>query len=166
MTRCLMVLGVLACACTSGSRVSGTKEQREVLAYRHELTLLSVFEREAVEAMNAVMGETYRSDAVLLEALRARALPQYRRYVDGLSAILPENEELLSWHQKLRKLAEREWALLTRLERALGTRAGTMLLLVNQEQRQLRVEMDALLGEFDALTARHDPAVALPRATR
>jgi hypothetical protein len=161
----LAVLGVLACACTSSSTARGTKEQREVQAYRKKLAELSVFERESVEALGAVMGDKYQSDAALLTVLVGRALPQYRRYLEGLRAIQPENPDLLEWHRKLQGLAEREGALLERLERALDLRAGTSVLFLNQEQRRVRLEMDALLADFDALTVRQRPAVAAQGTT-
>jgi hypothetical protein len=145
-------LTVVACGggdpATTGASVA-TAGGRALDDYRKTLAPLIPLEDEALRAISDATGARYTDDAKLLAALRDVALPRYRKFVEGLAAIRP-NEQVSGPHGRLRTLAAAELVLLERLERAVGRGDGTAVYLVNSEQRQLRDQIDKLLAEFRA----------------
>jgi hypothetical protein len=143
-----LLLGVAAVtACGSGGgpvplAVAGAGEA-PLDAYRHQLAALAPSETAALAALAAHTGAKYTDDAALLEALRSTALPRYREFVTGLERLQPQ-EAARPLHERLLAAARAELGLLEKLEAAVTRADGTAVLMLNQEQRRLRAELDGL----------------------
>jgi hypothetical protein len=148
----LILLALSGCSRGEGSATAAT-EDPAWKTYRRDLAPLADKERSALAAVAERTGAGYTDDAALLAALRDVALPRYREYVAGLDAVQPP-KDAEQIHARMRELAARELAVLERIERALERRDGTAILAANREHRELRGEIDALLGDLRAARAK------------
>lgn len=150
-------------ACKSSSRESAAASSSPAAApgepsgtpreiYEAQLVALTPLETAALDAVRAHTGAGYTDDAALLAALRDTALPQYRRYLDGLTAIVAPGD-LVKFHDRLTDLARAELSALERLEAAVARGDPTLILVVNQDQQRIAAEMDALARDFPAAPA-------------
>ena len=121
--------------------------------YRAELRAIVNLETEALAAVADHTGPKYTDDAALLAALRETALPRYRDYVARLASIRPPAGPLTSLHERLLRSATAELALLEKLEAAVASGDATVVLKLNQEQRRIGEETDALVGDLAAAMA-------------
>jgi hypothetical protein len=120
-------------------------------AYRASLAELIPIETAALDAVAAHTGANYTDDAALLSALRDVAIPKYKEFEAGLAKITPGTPQLTAVHGRLTALAAREREALEQLSAAIGRGDGQAVMLVNEQQRTLRHELDDLVAELEKL---------------
>lgn len=130
-------------------------ESAAVREYRKAVVALEPLETAALAAVASRTGDKYTDDAALLQALRDVALPRYREFVAALDGIAPAEPALQRFHARLRSLAAEELSVLERLAGAVERGDGTAVLLLNQEQRRVQAELEALITEFPGRNEPH-----------
>ncbi|MBI4509454.1 MAG: hypothetical protein HY698_07440 [Deltaproteobacteria bacterium] len=145
----LFLVGCLALACLGDK--SKKSDEPALASYRAALAQVQGLEAGALEALFDAMGDRYVDDAVLLAALQAKALPQYRDFVASLAKLVPQRDDVRAFHDRLVALARSELSLLERLADAVERGNGTAILFLNQAQGRVQREMETLLAEFEAL---------------
>jgi hypothetical protein len=144
----LLVTTIGGVGCRRGAEAEANGASAATQSYQQALRRLGTEEGAALAAVAGQTGEKYTGDDALLAALRQTALPKYRAFVKGLEAVTPGEPQLVAYHERLRKLATEELSVLEALEKAVDGGDGVGVLLLNQRQRRLQGEMDALVREF------------------
>src|SRR4030042_1321442 len=68
---------------------------KELVDYTNQgLMRIAELEKRSLERYASVIGENYTTDQRVYEELRDFVIPVYKRFVDGLRGIMPENEDI------------------------------------------------------------------------
>ncbi len=99
ITSTLMVV-LFFSGCTSGSgRIFHGSAAVELVNYVNQgLLRIAELERKSLESYASVIGENYTTDQKVYEEMKDSVIPLYKRFLDGLRDIDPENEEIKRVH--------------------------------------------------------------------
>ena len=95
----LICLWITGCASGRGAK--------ELVNYANQGILnIAELERKSLERYASVVGENYTTEQRVYEELRDFVIPVYKRFLDGLREIMPENEEIKRVHAVYIQAAE------------------------------------------------------------
>ncbi len=100
---CICIIFLMP-GCSSGKKITGGKltagpAAADIVNYVNQgIIALSELEQKALERYASVTGENATTDRRLYEALRDFVIPTYKRFVQGLNDISPENAEVRQVH--------------------------------------------------------------------
>ena len=102
---CLWVTG---CASNwGGSGIVAGSAAKDLVIYANQGILnIAELERKSLERYASVIGENYTTDQKVYEELRDFVMPVYKRFLDGLRKIMPENQEIKAVHAVYIQAAE------------------------------------------------------------
>jgi len=96
----LICLWVTGCASNRGGGgiITGSAAKDLVNYANQGILNIAELERKSLERYASVVGENYTTDQRLYEELRDFVIPVYKRFLDGLREITPENDEIKAVH--------------------------------------------------------------------
>src|SRR4030042_3033384 len=92
----LICLWITGCASNLGGRgiVAGSGAKDLVNYANQGILNIAELERKSLERYASVIGENYTTDQRVHEEFRDFVIPHYKRFLDGLRKIMPENQEI------------------------------------------------------------------------
>jgi hypothetical protein len=96
----LICLWITGCAFNrGGGGIATGSAAKDLVNYVNQGILnIAELERKSLERYASVVGENYTTDQRLYEELRDFVIPVYKRFLDGLREIMPENDEIKALH--------------------------------------------------------------------
>ena len=91
---------------TGGKMITGPAANDIVNYVNQGILAIAELEQKSLESYASVTGENYTSDEKVFETLKDFIIPTYKRYVDGLKKINPENPEIRQLHSIYVRAAE------------------------------------------------------------
>jgi hypothetical protein len=95
----LLIGGCASGKAGSGKIITGPAAKDLVEYINQGILRINALERRAVESYAAVIGENYTTDEKVYEALKNVVIPTYKRFLDELSNITTQNEEVRNLHR-------------------------------------------------------------------
>jgi hypothetical protein len=92
----LICLWITGCASNLvGSGIVAGSDAKDLVNYANQGILnIAELERKSLERYASVVGENYTTEKRVYEELRDFVIPVYKRFLDGLRGIMPENEDI------------------------------------------------------------------------
>ncbi len=94
----MLVLFLSGCKSGSGRIIHGSAAVELVNYVNQGLLRIAELERRSLESYASVIGENYTTDQRVYEEMRDSVIPLYKRFLDGLRNIDPQNEEIKRVH--------------------------------------------------------------------
>ncbi|MDB9822435.1 hypothetical protein OAC89_01910 [Deltaproteobacteria bacterium] len=99
----VLIICVFLAGCTSdrfgsGSFTTGSAAKELVNYVNQGILRIEELEKRSLESYASVTGENYTTDERAYEELKDVVIPIYKRFLDGLKSINPENEDIKRVH--------------------------------------------------------------------
>jgi hypothetical protein len=95
---CLLTAGCAIYKAGTGRIITGPAAKDLAEYINQGILRIAELERRSLESYASVIGENYTTDKRVYEELKDFVIPTYKRFVDELKNIRPENEEVMSLH--------------------------------------------------------------------
>jgi hypothetical protein len=106
----MLIICLFISGCASyrlgGGIITGSAAVDIVNYVNQGLLRIAELERRSLQSYASVMGENYTTDQRVYEELRDFVIPHYKRFLDALRDIRPENEEVKKVHALYIQAAE------------------------------------------------------------
>lgn len=96
---CFLIGGCASNKAGSGKIITGSAAKDLVEYANQGLLRIAELERRSLESYAAVIGENYTTDESVYEALKNVVIPTYKRFLDELRNITPQNEDVRNLHR-------------------------------------------------------------------
>jgi hypothetical protein len=121
----------------------------------HGILNIAELERESYKRYAAVTGENYTTNQRVYEALKDDVIPLYKRFLDSLRKIRPENEELKNLHRMYMQGAELLYTGFKEKMFALEKEDENLIRSANEKIEKGGIEIERWRNELRVLLEKH-----------
>ena len=129
--------------------------QQDLLSYFDKIKPLAPLEKEAVDALNSVVGPNYTSDEQLYKVVSETALPKYHDFATKIEAIQPKTPEVKKLHEVYISAVNKQLNGMVQIAAAVEKQDTSLVADANTKLAEGREEVRDYKNKLDELASQH-----------